>query len=239
MVLPDFRRKSSNNQPSGNTKRVANCSGLRMNSISRIHDISLEISERMLVYPNNTPPRIRFTRLMPEGNSNLSVMILGSHTGTHVDSLLHVKSGAPGVANLPLNSLIGPSRVLDLTRVEESIKARDLVHHKIRKGEIILLKTKNSLRGYEKFHHDFIYLREDAAEYLVKRRLKTLGHDYLSVQKFMSGNVNAHRILLEGTVTIFEGLDLSKISPGSYWFMGFPLRVASEASPARVLLLER
>jgi len=204
----------------------------------RVHDVSLEISEGMLVYPNNTLPRIRFTRLMPEGNSNLSEISLGSHTGTHVDSLLHVKNGEAGVESMPTNSFIGPSRVLDLTKVEASIKEDDLTFHKIRKGEIILLRTRNSLRGYRSFCKDFIHITEGAAEYLVERKVKTLGFDYIAIQKFRSGNVNVHRILLEGGVTIFEGLDLSKITPGRYWFVGLPLRVRAEASPARVLLLE-
>ncbi len=192
----------------------------------------------MLVYPNDTRPTIRVTRLMPEGNSNLSEIFLGSHTGTHVDSLLHVKNGATGAERLPTDSFVGPSRVIDLTKVEESIKDEDLAPHTIRRGEIVLLKTKNSLRGYKRFYKDFIYITEDAAEYLVGRKIKTLGYDYISIQKFRSENVNVHSILLEGDVTIFEGLDLSKISSGRYWFVGLPLRIRAEASPARVLLLE-
>lgn len=205
----------------------------------KIYDVSLEISEDMLVYPNNTVPRIRFTRVMPDGNSNLSEILIGSHTGTHVDSLLHVKNGVSGVEELPVKSFIGSARVLDLTGVDESIKAQDLDPFKIRKNEIILLKTRNSLEGYDRFFEDFIYISEDAAEYLVRRGVKTLGYDYLSIQKFRSGNVNVHRILLEGRVTVFEGLNLRKVSPGRYWFIGLPLRIKAEASPARVLLLER
>ncbi len=205
----------------------------------KIHDVSLEISEGMVVYPNNTPPRINFIRRMPEGSSNLSEVTLGSHTGTHVDSLLHVKNAAAGIETLPTHSFVGPSRVLDLTRVEEGIGEEDLVPHRIRKGEIVLLRTKNSLRGYTQFHGDFVHLTEKAAHYLVARRAKTVGHDYLSVQRFKAGNVNVHRILLEGAVTIFEGLDLSGVAPGRYLFVGLPLRIRAESAPARVLLIER
>lgn len=205
----------------------------------KIHDVSLEISEAMVVYPNNTPPSIDFIRLMPEGSSNLSEVTLGSHTGTHVDSLLHVKNGAAGVEALPIHSFVGPSRVLDLTHVEEGVGEEDLAPHRIRKGEIVLLKTRNSLRGHTRFYSDFVYLTEGAAAYLVGRRVKTVGHDYLSVQKFKAENVNVHRILLEGSVTIFEGLDLSGVTPGRYWFVGLPLRIRAESAPARVFLIER
>ncbi|MEE8114538.1 MAG: cyclase family protein, partial [Nitrososphaerales archaeon] len=88
----------------------------------------------MLVYPGNTPPRINFIRKMQNGNSNLSEILIGSHTGTHVDSLLHVKNGAGAVTDLPNDSLVGPSRVIDLSDVETGITSRDLSPHKVRRG---------------------------------------------------------------------------------------------------------
>ncbi|MCZ6648339.1 MAG: cyclase family protein [Thaumarchaeota archaeon] len=205
---------------------------------TQILDISLEISEKMLVYPGNTPPRINFTRKMPNGNSNLSEILIGSHTGTHVDSLLHVKNGAGAVTDLPYDSLVGPSRVIDLSDVETGITSRDLSPHKVRRGEIILLKTRNSQRGYKEFYEDFVFMTEDGAEHLVHQGVKTIGHDYIAIQKFRSGNVDVHKMLLEAGLTVFEGLNLTEVRPGRYYFIGLPLKVRTEASPARAFLLK-
>lgn len=191
----------------------------------------------MLVYPDNTPPKIRTVRKIPDGNSNLSEILMGSHTGTHVDSLLHVKNGAGDVTDLPYDSLVGPSRVIDLSRVETGITSKDLSSHEIRSGEIILLKTRNSQRGYKEFYEDFVYLTEDGADYLVSQRVKTIGHDYIAIQKFHSGNVNVHKMLLEAGLTVFEGLNLNEVPAGRYYFIGLPLKVRTEASPARAILL--
>ncbi|MFQ6011705.1 MAG: cyclase family protein [Nitrososphaerales archaeon] len=205
---------------------------------TRFFDISLEISEKMIVYPDNTPPKINLVRKMPDGNSNLSEILLGSHTGTHVDSLLHVKNGGGAVTDLPYDSLVGPSRVIDLSEVEEGITSRDLSSHKIRSGEIILLKTRNSQRGYEEFYEDFVYMTEGGADYLVRQGVKTVGHDYIAIQKFHSGNVTVHKTLLEAGLTVFEGLNLTEVDPGRYYFIGLPLNVKTEASLVRAILLK-
>jgi arylformamidase len=192
----------------------------------------------MIVYPGNTSPKINIVRKMPAGNSNLSEILIGSHTGTHVDSLLHVKNGGSVVTDLPYDSLMGPSRVIDLSEVDTGITSQDLSASKIGRGEIILFKTRNSERGYKEFNEDFIYMTEDGADYLVRQGVRTVGHDYLSIQKFHSGNVTVHKMLLEAGLTVFEGLNLAEVDPGRYYFIALPLKVRSEASPVRAFLLK-
>ena len=206
--------------------------------IKKIHDITLEINPSAIVYPNNPSPEIKFLRKVPEASSTLSLISLGSHTATHADSLMHVKAGATGIESLPINSFVGECRVLDLAHCRQVTKT-ELEKHEIRKGEIILLKTDNANHGYEKFREDFAHITLDGAQYLAEKKVKTVGVDYLSVQKFHSGNQLVHLALLEAGITIFEGLDLRKISAGKYFFVGLPLKISGvDGSPARAVLIE-
>lgn len=202
----------------------------------KFYDITLPIKEGMVVYPGNPEPSIKRYSSIPENRTNESLLTLGSHTGTHVDSRMHVQDGAPGADSLPLDSLYGACRVLDLTSVEAEIHREDLEGFDIKKGEIILLKTKNSLRGYDEFRSDFVHVKLDAAEFLVEVGVKTLGFDYFSIKK-RGGDPEVHEALIN-SMTLFEGLNLKDVPEGEYTFIGLPLRINSDGAPARVLLIE-
>ena len=175
----------------------------------KIYDVTLEIKEEMIVYPNNPSPSFSFYGKIPEQRTNGTLMSLGVHTGTHVDAELHIKTNGKGATSLPLESFYGPCRVLDLSKVGKEIHKEHLEKFNIKKNEIILLKTENSLKGYNQFRADFAHVKLDAAKYLVSKKVKTLGFDYLSVKK-KGGDENVHELLIKN-LTLFEGLDLSKI----------------------------
>jgi len=83
-----------------------------------------------------------------------------------------------------------------------------------------------------------VYLEENAARYLVKIGIETLGVDSLSVQKFRQGNQNTHKTLL-GYVTLFEGLNLKETAEKDYYFIGLPLKIHGiDGVPARAILID-
>lgn len=202
----------------------------------KYHDVSLPIREGMIVYPDNPQPSIQRYSSIPKEKVNESLITLGSHTGTHVDSKLHIQKDADGVEALPLDSFYGKCKVLDLTHVENEIHRKDLEGYMLGKGDIVLLKTRNSKRGYRQFRSDFVHVKLNAAEYLVDAGVKTLGFDYLSVKKF-GGDDEVHEILINN-MTLFEGLNLSEVPEGEYLFIGLPLRISCDGAPARVILIK-
>ena len=139
------------------------------------------------------------------------------------------------INEIPLDNFYGKCKVFDLTHIELEIHREDLEEFDIEKGDIIILKTKNS-NHYDKFNKDFIHIKMDAAEYLVHKEVKTLCCDYLSVKKF-GGDDNVHELIINN-MTLFEGLDLSNVPQGEYTFVGLPIRVEADGAPARVLLIE-
>ena len=202
----------------------------------KFYDISLLIKEGMIIYPGNPEVSIKQYAFIPQDPVNESLLTFGSHVGTHIDSERHIKNDGKTVVETPLENFYGKCKVLDLTHVELEVHEEDLKKYEIDKGDIILLKTKNSLRGYEVFRKDFIHVKMDAAQFLINEGIKTLGCDYLSVKRY--GRDDEVHDLLINNLTLFEGLDLSEVSEGKYTFIGLPLRIACDGSPARVILIE-
>jgi len=204
----------------------------------KIYDVSLLVREGMMVYRGNPKPKIRFVSRIPKGSNNSTLLTLGAHTGTHMDAGLHGANGGWMVSDADLKRLVGNCRVLNLGHVKEGIGEKELRKFKVRKGEIIVLKTRNSVRGFGKFRRDFIHVTLDGAKYLVKHGIAAIAIDSLGIQKSGSGNMKVHNVFLKKRVPIFEGLDLSKVPAGSYFFIGLPVRLKAEAAPARVLLVK-
>jgi arylformamidase len=206
-----------------------------MKDYSEIIDVSLPLHTHMVVYPNNPVFEVE---PIESTTSFISRLALGTHTGTHVDAPAHAEKGAAGVDELPLEAFVGPCRVLDMTQVEEGISVADLEAAEIGEGERILVKTRNSSRGYDEFYENFIYLDGDAAEYLASKDIRLFGTDYLSIKKKGSMDNRPHTALLSKMIPIVEGLDLSKVEPGKYTFVALPLKLVDlDGSPVRAILM--
>ncbi len=202
---------------------------------TKIIDISLPIHAGMITYPGN--PAVEVTEC--KGATSVhSKITLGSHTGTHLDAPKHVFSGGAGTDAIPLSVLIGPCRVLDMTQADGAVRITDLERHGIKHGERILIKTKNSERGFKEFYDDYMYLDGDAAGYCAGKCIALFGIDSLSVKQRGSPDNRAHTSLLKNNIVILEGLDLSKVTSGEYTLICLPLSLAAcDGAPARALLL--
>lgn len=202
-------------------------------------DVSVPLRDGMVHWPSDPAVRIERVQDMERGDgNNLSVLSLGAHSGTHVDAPFHFLRQGEGVDRMPLDAGMGRARVIEI-RDEESVKPAELASHNIRPGERILFKTLNSPRCWrtDNFVEDFVHLSEEAARFLVQRRIRLIGVDYLSVGGYHRNGSEVHRILLGGGVWIIEGLDLSAVSPGRYDLVCLPLRIrGGDGAPARALL---
>jgi arylformamidase len=204
-------------------------------------DVSVPIRTGMVHYPGNPSVRLEFVQQLECGDpATVSKLTLGVHTGTHVDAPVHFIRNASGVDRLPLETLIGVARVIDVPDVE-AVTAEHLAPHGIGASERVLLRTRNSKRCWntEEFVADYSYLSADAAALLAKRGVRMIGIDYLSIGGGES-IIEVHHILLGAGIVILEGLDLSEASAGWYDLICLPLRLLGcDGSPARALLRPR
>ena len=201
-------------------------------------DISLPIRDGMVVYEGD--PAVSVTAAMSRDRgdpANVSLLRLGSHTGTHVDAPAHFIDGTASVDALALDVLIGPALVAELT-TPALVERADLAALPLDGHTRLLLKTRNSaLWDTAAFSRDYVGMSLDAARFLVERGLRLVGIDYLSIEAFAAGGHPVHTTLLGAGVVILEGLDLRRAAPGVYELICLPLRLAgADGAPCRAVL---
>lgn len=209
--------------------------------MSRIYDISVPIRTGGLVYPGNPEIDVSLQQAVAKGaGANVSFVRFGSHTGTHADAARHFFDDGQTVDKIPLERLIGPALLLAFPDDLRAVGAADLKKQDLNGETRILLRTRNSaLLSQKEFVKDYTYLAPDGAQYLVDNGVELVGIDYLSIEQFHSGHHMTHRTLLEKSVVILEGLDLSAPPPGKYQLICLPLRIEGcDGAPARAVLIE-
>lgn len=202
----------------------------------KIHDVSIPLQEGMIMYPGNPSVKMDWKKTP---NTYLTKLSLGTHSGTHVDAPRHVRRTLTPVDEVDLNHFYGKAQVLDMTHCTLSVKIEDLAAYPLKEGDRVLLKTRNSIRGFKKFYDDYIFLDGDAAEYLANMKVLLVGIDSLSIKQRGSSDQRPHEALLMKGIPIIEGLDLGAVEPGRYTFIGFPLRLKGrDGSPIRAVLID-
>ena len=206
----------------------------------KIHDISVRISPELVVYPGDPPVEIfQLSQISPAGDSNTSRLCLSTHAGTHIDPPFHMLADGTKVNEIPLETLIGECEVVDIG-IEDEITLPVLQKHTIT-SERVIFKTKNSfLCERKEFSRNYTHLTTAAAEYLATRKLKLVGIDYLSIEKFEAKTPQVHIALLKAGTVILEGLNLSYVQAGKYELFCLPLKIKDgDGAPARVVLIQR
>jgi len=205
----------------------------------KLIDVSVPLDAATLpTYPNNTPFSLEPVKRVARGDSsNVSTLHMSAHTGTHVDAPRHFFDDGAGTEALPLEMLLGRTRVIEVTS-RTGIAVEDLRNVDLAEDVRLLIKTHNSrLWGSPEFHADYVGVTESAARHLVEHGIKVLGVDYLSVEKFRTPGAPAHHALLGAGTIVIEGLNLMEVDPGVYEMICLPLRiVGADGAPARVLL---
>lgn len=169
-----------------------------------------------------------------------------SHAGTHMDAPIHFGVEGPTIDQMPLESLFGVAKVLDLTGIAPSarIEITDLgrLEENLNSGDSLVIKTgwsKFSRSDPDKYRNQLPRISENLANWLVEKKVKILAVEPPSV-----ANVNnlqevtlIHRILFSGQVIIVEGIcNLEEIQGDVVELMVMPLKIAGgDGAPARVL----
>ncbi|WP_338776987.1 cyclase family protein [Metabacillus sp. FJAT-52054] len=201
----------------------------------KMYDVSAPIFEGMPVYKNKEEKQ-PVLNTATNGYVTETRIAMDLHTGTHVDSPLHMIVEGDTMESISLDDLIGEAKVFDLTQVEDRIRKEDIEKFDIQKGDFVLFKTKNSLE--DAFNFEFIFVAECAAKHLSEIGIRGVGIDALGVERSQEGHPT-HKTLFKHDVIIVEGLRLKEVSEGSYFMVAAPLKiVGKDAAPARILLFE-
>ncbi|UCG72048.1 MAG: cyclase family protein [Chromatiales bacterium] len=184
------------------------------------------------------------------------------HGGTHLDAPLHFAADGLATDALPLEKLIAPGVIIDVSDkaaadsdyrlTEEDVAAFEAQHGQIAPGTIVLLRT-----GWSRFWPDarrylgddtpgdasnlhFPSYGADAARLLVEtRQVAMLGVDTASIDYGRSADFPVHRIAAARDVAGLENLaGLEQLPATGFTVVALPMKVAGgSGGPVRVIAL--
>ncbi len=204
---------------------------------TKVYDISMPISHDMPVYKGREEKRPDLTAqsTFATGSAYESVIKMNMHTGTHIDSKLHMIEGGSTIESIDVRDLLTECRVIDLSDCKDSISKEDLVDKNIKEGSFLLLKTRNSTEDI--LEKDFIYLDRTGASYLASLKVRGVGTDGLGIERSQSDHMT-HLTLMNEGAHIIEGLRLADVPEGNYFLSALPIYIpGAEASPVRAVLM--
>lgn len=202
-------------------------------------DISVPLEDGMRQGPlEPLTPHIEFIMARDKGNPvDMMQININTHNGSHIDAPKHhVKGGSP-IDEMPLDTGIGPARVIEIEDPVE-ITVAEIEPHDIQPGERLLFKTGNSYRPerFMRFLRNWIYFSTAAIYYLIERKVRLLGIDAISVGSPANAD-EIHEALLTRGIYILEDIELGHVEPGRYEMVCLPLRVkGGDAAPVRAII---
>src|SRR2546428_12804126 len=144
-------------------------------------DLTHELHNGMPIYPGDPFPSFVSYATLEKNGVNLTKLILGSHTGTHIDAPRHFIPKGIGVDQIPASKLAGEAFVADLSikPIGSGVTGRDLreiLEGKVAEDDFVIVYSGCSEHwGVESIRANYTYLTEDAADYLVSENIRTLG----------------------------------------------------------------
>jgi arylformamidase len=203
-------------------------------------DLSMPLRPGMPAFPDDPPFGVGPFRSLRAGDRyNLSRIMLGTHTGTHVDPPRHFLPEGMPVDRLDLGILNGPCLVVDLASGVDAI-GPEAIPALPPETPRVLFRTRNSTRWArgESFYPDYVALTLGGAEELLRRGVQLVGIDSLSIESDPSETYPVHHALLGHGVVILEGLLLEDAPAGRHLLECLPLRVhEGDGGPARAVLV--
>ncbi len=218
----------------------------------KLIDLTMMIEEGMQTFCAHWHPFVEITQMGRHGIENRETrkIILGTHTGTHVDAPLHFVETGETVENIPLDCLVGPATVLDFSHAADfqEISVSDLeetIGSNPKERLIFRFDWDKRALGTSRYYTDHPFLSEDACIWLVENGCRLIALDAPQPDNPVNGlgaekdGVN-HRILLGSNIIIVEYLiHLNLIKKKVVDLVVAPLKIkGADGAPARCFVME-
>jgi arylformamidase len=203
-----------------------------------LYDITPPISERLRVWPGDTPPSREVLLDMRRGaNITLSTLHATVHLGAHADAPSHYGADAPTIDQRDLDLYLGPCQVQHVAAPRATRITPDMLPGPVTAKRLLL--ATGTYPDPHQFNEDFAALSPQLVEHLHRQGVRLVGIDTPSVDLFDSKDLPAHRMFLHCDMAILEGIVLVGVPSGIYELIALPLRLTGfDASPVRAVLRE-
>lgn len=202
--------------------------------MSRLVDLSHEISSQMPVYPGDELTELEQTRFLTQHYHNNHRLVISMHSGTHIDSPMHLLPSTVYLSERPLEPFIGRGCLLDV-RDQSVIEWRPEYEQLISRGSVVLLYTGHDrYYGRDSYYVDHPIVETTFCDGLLQRQITMLGMDLPSPDQ---PPFPVHKRLLAAGVYVLENLtNLGQLLDVSgFELIALPLKLRADGSPTRAV----
>ena len=232
----------------------------------RVVDLTHPFDEKTLYWPTS-PTTFKLDRLS-YGKTEAGFFYASNafctpeHGGTHLDAPIHFAEGKRTADQIPLEQLIGPAVVIDVSAKAaadpdyrmtlEDLRAWEAKHGAIQPGAIVLLRTGWGARWPDRKRYlgddkpgdasnlHFPSYGAEAARVLVEqRKVGVLGVDTASIDHGPSKDFIVHQIANGANVPGLENVaHLEELPATGVWVIALPMKIAGgSGGPVRIVAL--
>lgn len=214
----------------------------------KIIDLTYTLDDTCMTCGTPWHEKVKLSKLgtIAEVGRNTQKIVLGSHSGTHMDAPLHFFENREGIDKADLNRICGLCSIVDMTHKKGGsvIELSDVENIKITERMLFKFEWFKNWKC-DNFYKDFPYFSMEAAEYLYNKGLRVIALDTPSPDCGSAigekDDSPVHKFFLKNDVTIIEyltetdKLDINK----NYLLVALPLKLKDcDGSPARVIVME-
>jgi kynurenine formamidase len=233
---------------------------------AQVIDLTHPFDERTLYWPTS-PKGFQLSRIhqgKAEGGFFYAAnsFCAPEHGGTHLDAPFHFAEKGWSADQIPLNRLVAPAVVVDVSRqaaadadyvlTAADVRAWEGRNGEIAAGAVVFLRTGWSPRWPDRKRYlgddtpgdasklHFPSYGKEAAELLVKtRRVAALGVDTASIDHGPSKDFIVHQIAGAANVPAFENVaGLAELPERGAWVVALPMKIAGgSGGPLRIIAL--
>lgn len=216
--------------------------------MNQIIDLTYLINDEMITYPTPWHPKVSIKRLgkIEEVGRETRKIIIGTHTGTHIDAPLHFIKDGKSIEKIPLEKLIGDITIIDFSHLKENQPiTKELLSEKpISKRMLFKFGWQKFWNNLE-FYKNHPFFTEEAANYLVSNKVELIGYDTPSPDdsRNTKNSVDSpiHKIFLGNEIILLEYVaNMNMIKNYDGWkIVVAPLKVeGADGCPVRVFVYQ-
>jgi arylformamidase len=186
-------------------------------------------------------------KILQQHGWNATNLHIYSHAGTHIDAPYHFEVSDERIDEIPVERFISNAHVvnIEIIQSQQLITTNDFaaIENKVVEGDSIILKTDwHQLVGTEKYRNELPRISEEAAYWLVNKKVNMLAVEPPSVADVnnLPEVTNIHQILLGGNIIIIEGLcNTGALTAATVQLIALPLKILKgDGAPARVIAIQ-
>lgn len=200
-------------------------------------DISPPVHAGAPVFPGDTAYTQQWVASIGPGCPvNVSAITLSPHVGAHADAPLHYDPDGLPIGAVPLDTFIGPCRVIHVIGVGTLVMPDHLAHAMANLPPRVLVRTYARM-PQAAFDDDLPAFAPETVEWLADRGVQLIGIDSASIDPASSKTLDSHQVIRRRGLRVLENLLLDDVPEGDYELIALPLKLTTaDASPVRAVL---